>query len=593
MIKFRILKNEYRDSVTLMLAAREVQKIEGVKDAAIVMGTEANFDILKTGGLYIDELKEATPNDLIIAISVTDEDIAEKALDIAVEQLQKQAAMEEEDSEYVPRSLDSALRLLPDANMYLVSINGRYAAYEVKKALEKGLHVHLFSDNVTIEEENELKQIAHNKGLLMMGPDCGTAIINGVPLAFSNKVPKGNIGIVAAAGTGLQEVSTLIAKNGGGVSQAIGTGGRDLKEEILGTMFIDGLRALQADKETEVILLVSKPASKKTESLLLEQINKSKKPTVLIILGSFIESPYKHLYVAKSLEEAAFVALYLSKGKSLKEYEEFFNKRDEELTRRAIEIRKKLKPHQKYVRGLFSGGTLCDEAMQVLTQAGFDIYSNTPLDDRFTLKNPFESENNCIVDMGSDEFTQGRPHPMIDFSLRCKRIEAEAQDKEVAVILLDTVLGYGAHSDPQAEYVPAIRKAKEIAAARGESIIFITSITGTYDDYQDYGKQKRSLEKEGVIVTDSNIEAVLLTAKILNPDFKMWITVEEISGDKSDNLPEVEINKLFTKPLKVINVGLKGFYNDLKSQGIPAIHIDWRPPAGGNRRIMELLEKMR
>src|SRR5690606_14776291 len=124
---------------------------------------------------------------------------------------------------------------------------GVYAAFEAFRALENNLNVMMFSDNVTVEDEIKLKDLAVKKDLLMMGPDCGTAIINGVGLCFANKIKRGPIGLVAASGTGLQEVTVLIDQFGGGISQAIGVGGRDLSKDVMGRMTLHAINALNAD----------------------------------------------------------------------------------------------------------------------------------------------------------------------------------------------------------------------------------------------------------------------------------------------------------------------------------------------------------
>ena len=249
----QIRKGAYFESVTLMRVGKEMAGLRGVADAAVVMGTKSNKAILSSGGLFATEFKDAGDTDLLIAVKAETQTAAEAAL-AAVDGLLKQTVKKTGTSgELRPTSLEGALDVMPDANLALISVAGRYAGDEAMRALENGLHVMLFSDNVPLEKEIKLKKFAQKKGLLVMGPDCGTAIINGVPLAFANAVNRGNIGVVAAAGTGLQEVSCIISNEGAGISQAIGTGGRDVKKEVGGIMFIEGLKALAKDKDTRVI----------------------------------------------------------------------------------------------------------------------------------------------------------------------------------------------------------------------------------------------------------------------------------------------------------------------------------------------------
>jgi len=403
----------------------------------------------------------------------------------------------------LPKSLSSTFGQFPDANLVHISIPGKYVKWEAEKALERGLNLFIFSDNVPVEDELELKKIARKKSLLVMGPDCGTAIINGVALGFANVVRRGKIGIVAAAGTGLQEVSCLIHKAGCGISQGIGTGGRDLSKEIGGITMLQGIKALENDPDTRIIVLISKPPAKEVANKIIGEVKKGKKPFVINFLGAKLERETKRIHFASTLEEAAYKAIALSKREGYKP--EVFKKRIISLAKRKSS---RLKNKQKYIRGIFSGGTLCDEAMLILKDLIGDIYSNIPLKPSLKLKNSNLSQRNSLVDLGDDEFTKGRPHPMIDFSLRNERIIQEARDPRTAVILLDIVLGYGAHPDPANALAPAIKKARE------RNISVVASLCGTEDDPQDYEKQKRELEKMGVIVMPSNAQAARFAALV-------------------------------------------------------------------------------
>lgn len=507
-VKGLVKKGEYFDSVSLMIVSKEINQIEGVLDSSVVMGTSENKAILASAGLLIQEFSKCNDTDLLICLSAETEAHANKAL-LEVDGLLKNIRNKKDDEGIAKvRSIESAIEHMPEANLVLISIAGKYAAAEAMKALKNGLHVMIFSDNVSIEDELKLKNFAKEKGLLVMGPDCGTAIINGVPLAFANVVNRGNIGIVAASGTGLQEVSCIISNNGGGISQAIGTGGRDVKKEIGGIMFIEALKALNQDDATKVIVLVSKPPHPDVLQKISEEIVKIKKPVVGILIGGdpkVIRSA--GAFAASNLEEAALIAIQLDKGE----------KPESDVAGNAasnMEIQKiadGLKPKGKYLRGLFSGGTLCDEAQLILKDSLGFVYSNSPLNPDYQLKSLWKSQENTIIDMGEDEFTSGRPHPMIDFSLRCKRIVEEASVKDTAIILLDVVLGYGSNMQPSAELEPAILKAKQISP----DLIIICSVTGTDLDPQHRKKVIQHLESLGVIVMPSNVAAAKLCGAVL------------------------------------------------------------------------------
>ena len=512
-VKGKIIKGEYFDSVTLMLLSKEINKTEGVTDSAVVMGTKENKSILETSGLLIPDFKNTTDNDLLVCVKADNENIIEDVLK-NLDNLFKKIRNKNNDAEdFSPKSLEGAIKILPGANLSLISVAGRYAAREAVKALKNGLHVMIFSDNVSIDDELELKRYAASKGLLVMGPDCGTAIINGAPLAFANVVNRGNIGIVAASGTGLQEVSCVISNEGAGVSQAIGTGGRDVKKEIGGIMFIKALQALSNDKETEVIVLVSKPPHDDVLEKICGEIKNIKKPVVAIMIGGDAEKIKKAgAITASTLEETGLIAAALSKGKDIKSIKIDLCKTEEEIKTLASGYSGHKNIKQKYLRGLFSGGTLCDEAQLIFKNTIGFVYSNTPLNKDYKLQDSWKSQQNCVIDLGEDEFTVGRPHPMIDYTLRNKKIAEEAADSEVAVILLDVVLGYGSNLNPAEELVPAIEKAKQI----NPDIAIVCSITGTDNDPQNKSHVKKELENAGVLVMRSNAAASKMAAYIIN-----------------------------------------------------------------------------
>lgn len=481
----RIKKGAYHDSVSLMRVGKSIAGTDGVAEAALVMGTKSNLGILKASGLLISDFAKATDTDLLLAVKARDAKTAEAALNAAEAALKsKAAAVGASSGETRPSDLDGAVKVLPDANLALISVAGRYAGTLAMRCLEKGLHVMLFSDNVPIEKEIELKKFAAKKGLLVMGPDCGTAIINGIPLAFANVVRRGPIGIVAAAGTGLQEVSTIISNEGSGISQAIGTGGRDVKKEVGGIMFLAGLKALAADPQTKVILLVSKPPHPSVLNRVRREVRRIRKPVVSLLLGAEGDGP-------KTLEEAALQAVALATGRKVEDLQD--RAESQSRPRRA-------RGRRKYVRGLFSGGTFCAEAQIILEDTLGQLYSNAPTGRTKQLKDSLKSQKHSFVDLGEDEFTVGRPHPMIDFSLRNKRILAEAADPETAVILLDVVLGYGSNMDPAAELAPVIRTASR-------KVPVVCSVTGTDGDPQNRSRVVKALKAAGAIVMPSNAAA--------------------------------------------------------------------------------------
>lgn len=505
-----IKKGEYFDSVSLMLVSKELNKLEGIIDSAVVMGTAENKSILNTSGLLLPEFANAGDSDLIVVIKGESESEAENAFSKITDIFAKLRNKSESVENFAPKSIEGALKYQPDSNLLLISVAGKYASAEAKKALDNNLHVMIFSDNVSIEEELELKQLAHKKGLLLMGPDCGTAILNGIPLAFANVVNKGNIGIVGASGTGTQEVSCIISNKGGGISQAIGTGGRDVKAEIGGIMFLDAFAALKNDPETKVIVLVSKPPHESVQKKIAHEISQCSKPVVTILIGGNPEvMENAGAMAASSLEEAGLLAVALVNGLSKDEAKNLVKKSQN--NRKPTEEEKNT-VKGKYLRGLYSGGTLCDEAQLLLKDTLGYVYSNTPLNKDHKLENAWECKEHSIIDLGDDEFTVGRPHPMIDFELRNKKIIQEASNSSVGIILLDIVLGYGSNLNPEADIIPAIQNAKK----NNNSIVIVCSITGTRMDPQNKVSLTNALEAENIIVFDSNASACRFIAELFS-----------------------------------------------------------------------------
>jgi FdrA protein len=512
-IRTLIKPSAYYDSVSLMLVARGLSKLEGVRDAAVVMATEANKSLLGEAGLLTDEVKLATPNDLCIAVSAENDALAEAALQKA-ESLLKSKVVPIGSGEFRPKTIRSALASNPDANVAVISVAGRYAVDEASDALQRGMHVLLFSDNVSLEDEIALKTYARKHSLLLMGPGAGTTILNGVALGFANVLPPGPVGIISAAGTGLQEVSTLIARHGVGISQGIGIGGRDLKKEVGGIMMLEALKALQQDPSTGVLVLISKPPDKDVVQVILQQVSACQKPTVICFLGGEMSTlaNLPNVLPAHTLDECALLAVgaVLPEGKPI---QELLNSEKEMLAIQARSLKPKLNTNQRYLRGLFSGGTLCYEAQVIWKEMlTAPVYSNAPLPGRPDLPDSAKSYQHSAVDLGEEEFTIGRPHPMIDNDLRIRRLLQESRDPEVAVILLDCVIGYGAHPNPAAELAPAILQARQVA--EGELLV-VASVTGTEQDPQRLSAQVTALQAAGVIVCTSNAAAARLSGLLV------------------------------------------------------------------------------
>ncbi|NLC90060.1 MAG: acyl-CoA synthetase FdrA [Clostridiaceae bacterium] len=510
MIKAIVKENAYNDSVTLMLISREVQKLDGVENVLVGMGTELNLDLVKTMDMFVPELEAVTPNDLFIAARYDESKVTMDDLVAAFnEEMNKKK--ESGSGDYQPPTLDSALKHLQGANMLVISIPGEYAAAEADKALREDLNVMMFSDNVKIEDELRLKKMAVEKGLLMMGPDCGTAIINGVPLCFANVVRRGKIGLVGASGTGTQEITVIAHQLGEGFSQVIGTGGRDLSETIGGLMMIQGIEALMADPETEVIVLVSKPPAASVEKKIYELVKKTDKPVVIDFIGGDAESIKEAgAYPCLSLEDAARKAVALVRGEEPVSFDAF-DADEAEINQIVEQAVGKLKSEQKYLRGLYTGGTLTDEAIKYLGE-NHAIYSNIPLTADRNIKLLENKQGHICLDLGEDQFTRGRPHPMIDPQTRTDFFESHI-DETTAIILVDVVLGYGSYVDPAGAVAESLAKAR--ARVGDRDFVVVASVTGTDQDPQDLNKSIETLENAGAIVMPSNAQAVRLVDRIM------------------------------------------------------------------------------
>lgn len=556
MIQYEIRSGAYYDSVVLMQLQKALVGLDGVLDAGVVMATAANKEVLAASGL-LPENVTAKADDLLIVVKGKSEQTAKNALTQVNDLLKQRSSGTTQD--FRPKSLATAVSINPAAQWVLVSVPGRYAAGVADEALDLGKHVFLYSDNVSVEEEVRLKQKAQRKGLLVMGPDCGTAVINGIGLGFANRVRQGSIGIIAASGTGLQAVSTEIHNLGGGVSQAIGTGGRDLKEAVGGVTAKQALDLLARDENTAVIVLISKPPSAAVAAELLGAAQNCGKPVVINFIG--YTPPGRRigrLLFAADLYDAADHAVKLSHV-----YVTLLPDPDSAPQRMLT----------GNLRGLFSGGTLAAQILLGLQAVLTPIYSNIPLHPEQTLDDVMTSKGHTILDLGEDEFTQGRLHPMMDNDLRLRRLQQETADPDVDMILLDIVLGEGSHPDPAAEMAPAVAR----AVRHGKRVVVI--VVGTEEDPQDIHSQIAHFTEAGAVVFPNVKEAL--------------DHVYNRIPSSASSTPVVDISAFAMEGLTAVNVGLESFADSINEQGGTAVQVEWRPPAGGNEKLMAILAKMK
>lgn len=553
MLSATLIKGSFQDSVTLMVLSRDLSKSQGVNRVSVMMGTPANKDVFRETGFWHPLLKDATPNDLCVVVDADSEDpqVAERVAADLKERLTQLARNRRAVGYGVARSWRRARQLLPDANLALVSVAGHYAAEPARQALEAGCHVMMFSDNVSLDEELELKSIARDKGLLVMGPDCGTAIVNKAPLAFANRIPSGPIAVVGASGTGIQELTSQIARLGGGITHALGLGGRDLSERIGGISALMALDMVARDPASRVVAFVSKPPAPAVRARVFERMQTLGKPVVALFLG---ERPsrrdFGNVHLAGTLDEAATLAVELA----------------------AADAQAARLPNAagRHVRGLYTGGTLAAEAALLLAET-LGLATDDSHAEGFMLR----ADGHSIVDLGDDMYTRGRPHPMIDPTLRSDMIRALATEADCGVLLLDIVLGFGGHADPAGEAAAAVTAMR---AARGSAppVVVIATVTGTADDPQDRASQIARLEEAGIVVADSVRAAVMLAVRAITP---------------AAAAPGEPPALLRTEPA-VVNIGLRGFADDLAANAVRVVHQQWEPAAGGNERLQRLVALM-
>ncbi len=481
----------YVDSVSLMQVSRQVAAAPGVDAAQVAMATELNLDVLRGMGFTVPD--GSSPNDLVVALRAGDEagvDAGRAAVDEAITALRSAGASSAGFGEAPPpRTLGRAIEAVA-ANLALVSVPGRYAAVEALDAIDRGVSVMLFSDNVDLEAEVLLKDAAAARDVLVMGPDCGTAVVGGVALGFANVVAHGRVGLVAASGTGAQQVMSLLDAAGIGVSHCLGVGGRDLSSRVAGRSTRQALAALDADEGTDLIVVVSKPPA----------------PEVLADLQAYaagLGTPVHWTTLGPGRPDltTSVEAVLAATGVATPTWPSW------DLPQQPAA--------SGSLRGLFCGGTLADEAMLVAGEALGDIWSNNPLRADLAVGADLRAAGHVVLDFGDDGLTRGRAHPMIDPSLRLERIAVEAADAGCGVLLLDLVLGHGAHPDPAGELAEAVRSARATAAAAGRTLPVVVSLVGTERDPQGLTRCAEALRSAGASVFASNAAATRRAVSLL------------------------------------------------------------------------------
>ena len=568
-----ILKNNYQDSINLMLLTNRINDLETVTMSQIMMGTNANKDILNNTNLLTEEANAASPNDLMIVVESDQAAIMDQVLPEVERFLSDLSSKGSEEQAQIATTWQEALDAMPDANMALFSIPGEYGAAEMETALKKGLHVFSFTDNIPVEEEVRLKQLAHERGLLMMGPDCGTGILSSIPIAFTNVVAPGNFGVVGASGTGIQEVTTIIDRLGNGVVHAIGTGGRDLSDKVGAVTVKDAIVALENHEPTDVICVISKPPAKEVRDEVVQLLQSITKPVVAIFLGEKPEAHEGKVYLAHTLEETAKIAVDLANNASVKA--NYFE---------AVTAPERTVPDEKVIKGLYSGGTLAAEAGMLISEAlGLE---GLVKEEGYILK----SQGYDIIDLGDDIYTQGKPHPMIDPEVRVKKIKEYAQDASTGILLVDIVLGYGAHEDMVGALLPAIKDAQEL----NPELQVVATVVGTDKDPQNYQEAVQRLLEQHVLVAESNAKAVQLALRLkgieLTEADKPVVPYQGETIEIPYASPSVA-ELLNTKP-RVINVGLQSFNESIQAFDGKSIQFNWKPRAGGNKKMIHILNAL-
>jgi len=488
----------YHDSARLMQVSRELSALPGIEEAVAMMGTETNRRLLADAGFLGTDVDAATPLDMIVGLRGDPED-AVAAATASLDRLLSGGATSAGGpaAPERPGTVPEALVARPAANLVSVAVPGPYAAFVAHRALDAGRSVFLFSDNVAVADEIALKRRAASLGLLVMGPDCGTAILAGVGLGFANRVERGPVGIVGASGTGIQELCSLLDRSGVGVSHAIGTGSRDLSAGVGGLMTEAGLGLLAKDPATRALLLVAKHPDAGVAERLHGLLSRLGKPVAVRYLGEGRRGEVDGVLYAGSLDEAAEAAV--SRVASTPAVRAGLASSASDAVARRGEGEHRLV-------GLFGGGSLAAEARCVLEGRGIAV--RVP-EEKLAANGPLPP-GNLVVDTGDDAYTVGRPHPMVDQTVRCELIRAAGSDRSVGVLLLDLVLGDGAHPDPAPEIVEAVAAARAARGSRPLSVV--ASVCGTRRDPQGTARQEETLRRAGVEVEPSAARATATAA---------------------------------------------------------------------------------
>jgi len=485
-----VRRGAYYDSVSLMQVSKAVREVPGISAALVAMATDLNTELLAGMGFTVDE--SVGPNDMLVAFRGEGEAAIEagrSALDAALSGLRAAGASAGGFGDAPPPRTLGTAAARSGANLALISVPGANAFVDAMDAVTSGVSVVLFSDNVSIEQEIALKDAAAAADVLVMGPDCGTAVVAGVALGFANLVRAGSIGLVAASGTGAQQVMCLLDIAGVGMSHCLGVGGRDLSSAVGGRSTRQALAALAADPSTESMIVVSKPPAADVLATVQAFAATLGKPVHWATLG----------HGRPDLTAAVEAALATS-AHGIPAWPQWLAGTPETLADAA-------KPAKGFLRGLFCGGTLADEAMIVASEQLGPIRSNIPLSPELALGQDLSSDSHAVIDFGDDRLTRGRPHPMIDPSLRLERIAVEGHDPTCAVLLLDLVLGFGSHPDPADELAAAIASARKVAAAGGRELPVVVSLIGVENDPQGLSRCAKILHASGASVFVSNAQA--------------------------------------------------------------------------------------
>lgn len=580
-----VKKNSYQDSINLMLLTNAINALDGVCRSQIMMGTDANKDIFRNSGLLTPEADAASPSDMVVVVDSENADVVDEVLAEADRFLSDLSVKKETSGTVAVDSWAEAMAELPDANLALFSIPGEYAAPDLEKALDLGLNVFSFTDNVSLADEARLKRKAHEKGLLLMGPDCGTGVISSIPVAFTNVSKPGNIGIVGASGTGIQEVATIIDRLGGGLIHAIGTGGRDLSTEVDATTVKDAIAGLEHHEPTDVICVISKPPAPAVRDEVIDLLEKCDKPVVAIFLG---EKPEHNLrcdelghtvYLAHTLEETARIAVDLANGREVGV--NYLQPLD-------YEVEEALGPDKKVI-GLYSGGTLANEAGMLISEA-LDL-GGVVKEEGYIL----HAQGYDVIDLGDDIYTQGKPHPMIDPEVRINYIRKYASDPDVGVILLDCMLGYGCHPDMAKALAPVISESIAKAESEGRKLYFVGSVCGTRQDPQDYDKSFEELREAGAIMETSNARAIRVALELRGLHFTEAdrdTASYVLCDDAPIPEPSEHVMELLNTTPRIINVGVESFNDPLREYGAKTVQFNWKPLAGGDKHLIHLLNEL-